>query len=55
MEWNKAKLESTLSSYSHKGLQLDEFFSFTKKVLFDQINKDQYDDFEEHIPSETDI
>jgi adenylosuccinate lyase len=23
--------------------------------LFDQINKDQYDDFEEHIPSETDI
>ena len=54
MYWNKTRLESNLSAYEYKGIRLDEFFSYTKKVLLDQLNKDDIDRSEDLIPEESD-
>lgn len=54
MYWNKARLESNLSSYEHKGIGLDEFFMYTKKVLLDQVNRDEIDQSSELVPEEGD-
>ena len=54
MYWNKTKLESNLSAYEYKGISLDEFFTYTKKILFDQMNKDEAEISSEIIPDEGD-
>jgi hypothetical protein len=54
MLWNKTKLESNLSSYEYKGIRLDELFRVTKKLLLDQISKDEIDMCDEMIPEEGD-
>lgn len=55
MTWNKAKLESNLSNYEIKGIKLDEFFTYTKKILLEQMNNSVALKDEEMIPDESDM